>query len=69
VLAEIRSDEDLQAIPVAVLTTSKAESDILRSYQLGANCYITKPVRLDEFLEVIHAIEDFWLTIVRLPPK
>ena len=69
VLAEIRADAGLEAIPVAVLTTSKAESDVLRSYQLGANCYIAKPVQLDEFLEVIHAIEDFWLTIVRLPPK
>jgi CheY-like chemotaxis protein len=68
VLAEMRADAYLRAIPVAVLTTSKAESDVLRSYQLGANCFITKPVRLDEFLEVIHAIEDFWLTIVRLPP-
>jgi two-component system response regulator len=54
---------------VAVLTTSKAESDVLRSYELGANCFITKPVRLAEFLEVIQAIQGFWLTIVRLPPK
>jgi two-component system, chemotaxis family, response regulator Rcp1 len=69
VLGEIRADPSLQPIPVAVLTTSKAESDILRSYQLGANCFITKPVHLAEFLEVIHAIQDFWLTIVRLPPK
>jgi chemotaxis family two-component system response regulator Rcp1 len=67
VLAEIRADRYLRPIPVAILTTSKAESDILRSYQLGANCYIAKPVRLDEFFEVIHAIENFWLTIVRLP--
>jgi CheY-like chemotaxis protein len=69
VLAEMRSDPLLRTIPVAVLTTSKAESDILRSYELGANCFITKPVRLAEFLEVIEAIQDFWLTIVRLPPK
>jgi two-component system, chemotaxis family, response regulator Rcp1 len=69
VLAEIRADEGLRPIPVAVLTTSKAEADVLRSYQLGANCYITKPVGLVEFLEVIHAIEGFWLTIVRLPPR
>jgi CheY-like chemotaxis protein len=69
VLAEMRADKNLQAIPVAVLTTSKAESDILRSYQLGANCFITKPVHLDEFLEVIHGIEEFWLTIVCLPPR
>jgi len=69
VLAEMRSDPLLRAIPVAVLTTSKAESDVLRSYELGANCFITKPVRLAEFLEVIQAIQGFWLTIVRLPPK
>jgi CheY-like chemotaxis protein len=69
VLAEIQADPLLRPIPVAVLTTSKAESDILRSYQLGANCFITKPVGLPEFLEVIQAIEEFWLTIVRLPPK
>jgi chemotaxis family two-component system response regulator Rcp1 len=67
VLAEMRADPLLRSIPVAVLTTSKAESDILRSYELGANCFITKPVRLQEFLEVIQAIQDFWLTIVRLP--
>jgi CheY-like chemotaxis protein len=69
VLAEIRADPCLLSIPVAVLTTSRAESDILRSYELGANCFITKPVHLPELIEVIHAIEDFWLTIVRLPPK
>jgi two-component system, chemotaxis family, response regulator Rcp1 len=69
VLAEMRADERLQPIPVAVLTTSKAESDILRSYQLGANCFITKPVHLEEFLEVIHTIQEFWLTIVRLPAR
>jgi chemotaxis family two-component system response regulator Rcp1 len=69
VLAEIRADEHLHRIPVAVLTTSKAEADVLRSYELGANCFITKPVGLGEFLQVIHAIEGFWLTIVRLPPK
>jgi CheY-like chemotaxis protein len=69
VLAEMRADPLLRRIPVVVLTTSKAESDILRSYDLGANCFVTKPVRLGEFLEVIQAIQDFWLTIVRLPPK
>lgn len=67
VLLEIRADENLKPIPVTVLTTSNAESDILRSYQLGANCFITKPVHLAEFLQVIHSIEDFWLTLVRLP--
>jgi two-component system, chemotaxis family, response regulator Rcp1 len=69
VLAEMRSDPLLRAIPVAVLTTSKAESDVLRSYELGANCFITKPVRFAEFLEVIQSIQDFWLSIVRFPPK
>jgi two-component system, chemotaxis family, response regulator Rcp1 len=67
VLAEMRADENLKPIPVTVLTTSKAESDILRSYQLGANCFITKPVRLAEFLEVLRSIEDFWLVLARLP--
>jgi two-component system, chemotaxis family, response regulator Rcp1 len=69
VLAEMRADPRLQPMPVAVLTTSKAESDVLRSYQLGANCFMTKPLRFAEFLEVIQAIEQFWLTTVRLPPK
>jgi CheY-like chemotaxis protein len=69
VLAEMRADPRMRSIPVAVLTTSKAESEVLRAYELGANCFITKPVRLDEFLDVIRAIEDFWLTIVRLPAK
>jgi two-component system, chemotaxis family, response regulator Rcp1 len=69
VLAEMRSEPRLRTIPVVVLTTSKAESDVLRSYELGANCFITKPVRLARFLEVIEAIVDFWLTIVRLPPN
>jgi two-component system, chemotaxis family, response regulator Rcp1 len=69
VLAEMREDPSLQPIPVAVLTTSSAESDVLRSYQLGANCFIVKPVRLEEFLEVIRVIGDFWLSIVRLPPS
>jgi CheY-like chemotaxis protein len=67
VLAEIKADPDLVRIPVVVLTTSKAEEDIARSYDLHANCYIDKPVDLDQFMLVIRAIEDFWLTIVRLP--
>ena len=67
VLAEIRSNADLKPIPVAVLTTSKADSDISDSYQLGANCFITKPVRLSEFFEIIAAIESFWLKVARLP--
>ena len=69
VLAEIKVDDNLKRIPVVVLTTSKTEEDILKSYNLQANCYITKPVDLDEFIKVIKSIEDFWLTIVKLPPE
>lgn len=69
VLAEIKADKDLKTIPVVVLTTSKAEEDILRTYNLHANCYITKPVDLDQFVTVVRYIEDFWLAIVRLPPN
>lgn len=67
VLQEIKSDERLRRIPVVILTTSQAEQDILRAYDLHANCYIQKPVDLDQFLRVIRSIEDFWLTIVKLP--
>ena len=67
VLAEIKADENLKRIPVVVLTTSQSEKDILKSYDLYANCYITKPVDLDKFLEVVKSIEDFWLTVVKLP--
>jgi two-component system, chemotaxis family, response regulator Rcp1 len=67
VLAAIKDDEDLKLIPVVVLTTSHAEQDIVRSYSLHANCYINKPVDLEQFIKVIAAIEDFWLSIVRLP--
>jgi two-component system, chemotaxis family, response regulator Rcp1 len=67
VLEEIKADEDLKRIPVIVMTTSKAEADIYKVYNLNANCYITKPVDLDEFLNVVRSIEDFWLTIVTLP--
>lgn len=69
VLHEIKNDPALLTIPVIVLTVSKAEEDILRSYNLHANCFITKPIDLDQFIEVVRTIEDFWLTIVRLPPK
>ena len=69
VLADIKADEQLRRIPVVVLTTSKAEEDILKTYDLHANCYITKPVDLDQFIEVIKSIDDFWLTVVRLPPR
>jgi two-component system, chemotaxis family, response regulator Rcp1 len=67
VLAEIKDDESLRRIPVVVLTTSSSEQDILRTYNLHANCYITKPVDLDQFIQVVKGIEDFWLTIVKLP--
>ena len=67
VLGEIKADPGLRQIPVVILTTSKAEEDILRTYDLHANCYITKPVDLEKFIEVISAIEDFWLSIVKLP--
>jgi chemotaxis family two-component system response regulator Rcp1 len=69
VLEEIKRDTDLRRIPVVVLTTSKAEQDILKAYDLHANCYITKPVDLDQFITVVRSIEDFWLTIVRLPQE
>lgn len=68
VLGEIKADEDLKRIPVVILTTSKDEEDILRSYNLHANCFITKPIDLTQFLKVVQSIEDFWLTIVKLPP-
>ena len=69
VLEEIKTDPDLMRIPVVVLTTSNAEQDILRTYDLHANCYITKPVSLDQFIAVVRSIEGFWVTIVTLPPK
>lgn len=67
VLAEIRKDPSLALIPVAILTTSSAEADVLRSYKLGANCYISKPVDVNQFMKVVRSIDDFWLGIVRLP--
>jgi len=70
VLSEIKGDEELRTIPVVVLTTSKAEEDVLRSYDLHANCYVTKPVDLDKFIVVVQSIDRFWLTVVTLtPPK
>jgi chemotaxis family two-component system response regulator Rcp1 len=69
VLAEIKADGDLRRIPVVVLTTSCSEEDILKSYDLNANCYITKPVDLNQFIKVVKSIEDFWMTIVKLPSK
>ncbi|MDR3666107.1 MAG: response regulator [Ignavibacteriaceae bacterium] len=68
-LAEIKNDPALKRIPVVILTTSKAEEDILKTYNLHANCYITKPLDLDQFMKVIKSIEEFWLTIVVLPPN
>ena len=67
VLAALKGDASLKRIPVVVLTTSKAEEDIFKSYNLHANCYITKPVDLEQFLKVLKTLEDFWLTIVSLP--
>jgi len=69
VLAEVKADDQLRRIPVVVLTTSCAEQDILQTYDLHANCYITKPVNLDQFSAVVRAIEEFWFTIVKLPPE
>ncbi|MDD5224142.1 MAG: response regulator [bacterium] len=69
VLAEIKSDPDLKRIPVVILTTSQDEHDILKSYNLHANCYITKPVDLTQFIAVVKAVENFWVSIVKLPPK
>lgn len=67
VLAEIKQDESLKTIPVVILTTSAAEEDIIKSYKLNANCYITKPVDLEQFIKVVKAIEGFWFEVVRLP--
>jgi two-component system, chemotaxis family, response regulator Rcp1 len=68
-LAEIKDDDDLKRIPVVILTTSKAEEDVVKTYNLHANCYISKPVDLDQFIVVVKAIEGFWMTIVKLPPN
>jgi CheY-like chemotaxis protein len=67
VLSEVKADRDLRRIPVVIMTTSEAEQDIFASYDLHANCYLTKPVDLDEFINVVRKIEDFWLTVVKLP--
>ena len=69
VLEEIKTDDDLKRIPVVVLTTSKAEEDVLRTYNLHANCYVTKPVDLEKFIVVVKSIDRFWLTVVTLPPN
>jgi chemotaxis family two-component system response regulator Rcp1 len=67
ILTEIKEDPKLKSIPIVILTTSRSEEDILRSYQLHANCYITKPVDLDGFLKVVKSIDNFWLSVVNLP--
>jgi len=67
VLAEMKADENLKRIPVVILTSSSSEEDIHKSYNLHANCYVTKPIELGHFIKVVQAIEDFWLTIVELP--
>lgn len=69
ILAEIKGDERLRRTPVIVLTTSEAKEDVLKAYELNANCYITKPLNLDEFVEVVRTIGEFWFTIVTLPPR
>jgi chemotaxis family two-component system response regulator Rcp1 len=69
VLAEVKTDENLRRIPVVILTTSQAEEDIIKTYDLHVNCYITKPVDLDQFVKIVKSIEDFWLTIVKLPAE
>ena len=68
VLAVVKNDADLKHIPVVVLTTSEAEEDVLKSYSLHANCYVTKPVDLEKFIQVVQSIDRFWLTVVTLPP-
>lgn len=69
VLEEIKNDEDLRRIPVVILTTSNDERDILESYNLHANCYITKPVDLNQFMAIVKSIQSFWFSIVKLPPE
>ena len=69
VLAEIKKDPQLKQIPVVILTTSEAEQDILKSYEHHANCYITKPINLDQFVKIVKEIKEFWFTIVKLPKK
>lgn len=69
VLAQIKSDPELRRIPVVILTTSQAETDIMSTYDNHANCYITKPVELEQFVEVARSIEGFWLSLVQLPPR
>ena len=67
VLAEIKSDQNLKTIPVVIISSSEAEQDIIKSYDLNANCYVTKPVNFDQFIKAVQSINEFWLTIVKLP--
>ncbi|WP_447971309.1 response regulator [Nitrospira sp. M1] len=69
VLSEMREDDLLRSIPVIILTTSDQEEDVMKTYKLGANCYITKPVGLEQFMKVVTAIDNFWFSIVKLPPR
>jgi len=69
VLSAMKQDAALKTIPVVILTTSQAEEDVLRAYNLNANCYVTKPVDFDQFMRIVRTIEDFWLNVVTLPPK
>jgi CheY-like chemotaxis protein len=69
VLQDIKSDEDLRRIPVVVMTSSEAEEDIVQSYDLHANAYVTKPIDFDGFLDVVGSLEDFWLSVVKMPPE
>ncbi|HCB14056.1 MAG TPA: response regulator, partial [Gammaproteobacteria bacterium] len=69
VLAEIKADPVLKVIPVVILTTSQADEDVLRAYELQANCYVTKPVDLDQLIKVVTSIQEFWFSIVRLPDQ
>ena len=68
-LAEIKGDPELRRIPVVILTTSKAEEDIFKTYDLHANCYITKPLDMSQFMEIVKVFEDFWFSIVKLPTR
>ena len=68
-LKQIKADKQLRSIPIVVLTTSEADADILECYDLGASCYISKPVSFDNFLKVVHSLEDFWFNVVKMPPK
>lgn len=68
VLGEIKSEDSLKQIPIVILTTSEAEEDIIKSYELHANCYITKPVNMEQFIKVVKSVGDFWFSIVMLPP-